>query len=88
MTYSSTLIDALPELGGDGPLPDAGVLEGALLSELARVRPSELERGVNLVGPHRDDIDLALGDCRCAATPATARDGRRRWPCGWAVTSC
>ncbi|WP_423921059.1 DNA replication/repair protein RecF [Frigoribacterium sp. 2-23] len=27
---------------------------------LARVRPSELERGVTLVGPHRDDLFLSL----------------------------
>jgi DNA replication and repair protein RecF len=25
------------------------------------VRPTELERGVNLVGPHRDDVELRLG---------------------------
>jgi DNA replication and repair protein RecF len=37
------------------------VLEAALLAELARMRSQELERGVNLVGPHRDDLDLALG---------------------------
>jgi DNA replication and repair protein RecF len=29
---------------------------------LARVRPQELERGVNLVGPHRDDLSMALGE--------------------------
>lgn len=40
---------------------DAGVLEAALLTELARVRSAELERGVCLVGPHRDDLDLLLG---------------------------
>ena len=62
MSYSSSLAEALPELGGTGAVPDTGVIEAALLSELARVRPAELERGVNLVGPHRDDIDLTLGD--------------------------
>jgi len=61
MTYSSSLAESLPELTAGGPPPEVGVLEAALLSELARVRPSELERGVNLVGPHRDDLDLALG---------------------------
>ena len=46
----------------DGPAAGAiGLLEAALLSELARVRPQELERGVNLVGPHRDDVELRLG---------------------------
>lgn len=46
-------------------LPDersVDVLEAALLNELARLRPQELERGVNLVGPHRDEIDLRIGD--------------------------
>jgi DNA replication and repair protein RecF len=32
-----------------------------LLSELSRMRPTELERGVSLVGPHRDDLILGLG---------------------------
>lgn len=41
---------------------ELGVLEAALLSELARVRSQELERGVNLVGPHRDELALTLGD--------------------------
>lgn len=38
------------------------VFEIALLEELARRRPAELERGVCLVGPHRDDLELRLGD--------------------------
>jgi DNA replication and repair protein RecF len=33
-----------------------------LLAELERVRSQELERGVSLVGPHRDDLELVLGD--------------------------
>jgi DNA replication and repair protein RecF len=38
------------------------VFEVALLEELARKRSAELERGVCLVGPHRDDFELRLGD--------------------------
>jgi DNA replication and repair protein RecF len=41
---------------------DAGALEEALLAELAKVRKQEIERGVCLVGPHRDDLELRLGD--------------------------
>lgn len=41
---------------------DAGALEAALLEELAAKRSAELERGVCLVGPHRDDLELRLGD--------------------------
>lgn len=38
------------------------VFEIALLEELARKRSAEIERGVCLVGPHRDDLELRLGD--------------------------
>lgn len=41
---------------------DAEYLESALLAGLARRRQAELERGVCLVGPHRDDLELRLGD--------------------------
>lgn len=41
---------------------DPAVYEAALLEELARKRTAELERGVCLVGPHRDDLELRLGD--------------------------
>ena len=47
--------EALPEGNRDREL-----LTAALLSELARVRPQEIERGVSLVGPHRDDVLLGL----------------------------
>ncbi|RMI34103.1 DNA replication/repair protein RecF [Nocardia stercoris] len=44
------------------PAPDdIEVLEAILLRELAAARGKELERGVCLVGPHRDDLDLLLG---------------------------
>jgi DNA replication and repair protein RecF len=41
---------------------NAEVFEAALLDALARRRDAELERGVCLVGPHRDDLELRLGD--------------------------
>ncbi len=40
----------------------AELFEAALLDALARRRGTELERGVCLVGPHRDDLELRLGD--------------------------
>ncbi len=40
---------------------DAGVIEATLLTELATKRQREIERGVSLVGPHRDDLELHLG---------------------------
>ena len=53
--YRSSLGEALPDT------QDREVLAAALLSELARVRPQEVERGVSLVGPHRDELVLSLG---------------------------
>lgn len=41
---------------------DRDALEAALLTALAVRRDAELERGVCLVGPHRDDLELRLGD--------------------------
>ncbi|MFB7860809.1 DNA replication/repair protein RecF [Streptomyces sp. NPDC056069] len=37
-------------------------LYGQLIAALADVRKQEIERGVTLVGPHRDDLLLKLGD--------------------------
>jgi DNA replication and repair protein RecF len=56
--YRSTLGDALPR----SERADVAELEAALLAEIARVRPQEVERGVCLVGPHRDELELTLGD--------------------------
>ena len=36
-------------------------LEEAILKAIATVRTSELDRGVCLVGPHRDELELAIG---------------------------
>ncbi|MFZ0834746.1 MAG: DNA replication/repair protein RecF [Mycobacterium sp.] len=41
---------------------DAGDYEAALLNALGARRGAELDRGVCLVGPHRDDLELVLGD--------------------------
>ncbi|MEZ0074509.1 DNA replication/repair protein RecF [Planotetraspora sp. GP83] len=38
------------------------VLEERLRAGLAQVRQAELDRGVTLVGPHRDDLLLSLGE--------------------------
>jgi DNA replication and repair protein RecF len=56
-------IDLPPEYGVPGGLPaDPEVLEASLLVALAKVRSSELMRGVSLVGPHRDELELAIGE--------------------------
>ncbi|MFY1635346.1 DNA replication/repair protein RecF [Solwaraspora sp. WMMB335] len=59
-------IGALPQDGTGpaeptGPAPDRPALESALLDALRQARRNEVERGVTLVGPHRDDLQLSLG---------------------------
>lgn len=41
---------------------DVETLSQELLGELGRRRQAELDRGMCLVGPHRDDLELRLGD--------------------------
>jgi DNA replication and repair protein RecF len=55
------------ERASAGPEPVEGSvskpdLEQAILTEIARRRPDELDRGVSLVGPHRDDLVCTLGE--------------------------
>jgi DNA replication and repair protein RecF len=42
------------------PGPDPAELEAALLAEVERRRNDELDRGLSLVGPHRDELLLSL----------------------------
>jgi DNA replication and repair protein RecF len=53
LEYSSSL--------GSGLAPDRDALAEAMLSAVAERRREELDRGVSLVGPHRDDLVLRLG---------------------------
>jgi DNA replication and repair protein RecF len=57
ITYRTSLGD---DVSADMPY-DRELLAARLLEALARARPQELERGVSLVGPHRDDLQLNLG---------------------------
>jgi DNA replication and repair protein RecF len=43
-------------------LTDVGRISDLYRSKLAIVRSKELERGITLIGPHRDDLVLLLGD--------------------------
>lgn len=52
--------DAADAAAGEGT--DRELLEAALLAALAARRDAELDRGMCLVGPHRDDLELRLGD--------------------------
>jgi DNA replication and repair protein RecF len=48
--------------GDAEPAADRGQLAQGLREALARSRPDELERGVCLIGPHRDDLELGIGN--------------------------
>ena len=61
-TYKSSLHEELAARIAAGEVPDIDELRTGLLDTLAEVRPNEIERGVSLVGPHRDDVVLSLGD--------------------------
>jgi DNA replication and repair protein RecF len=62
--YRGTLGASMPPEYGvpNGERADPEVLEAALLVELARTRAQEIDRGVSLVGPHRDELELLLGE--------------------------
>jgi len=63
LAYRSSLGEGMPASTPMSRLAggDREVLSAALLSELARVRQNEVDRGVSLVGPHRDELVLTLG---------------------------
>ena len=60
--YRSSLHDAAAEAIAGGAVPEPDELRTMLLETLAERRSQEIERGVNLVGPHRDDLVLGLGE--------------------------
>ena len=44
------------------PTPVLKLVEAALLDGMARRRKDEIDRGITLVGPHRDELQLQLRD--------------------------
>ena len=61
IAYRSSFELPTPLEGYDGWLPDRAQLAEAITAEVERRRADELERGVSLVGPHRDELVLHLG---------------------------
>ncbi|WP_017609420.1 DNA replication/repair protein RecF [Nocardiopsis xinjiangensis] len=57
LSYRSSMDPDGPE-----PAPDREALAVALRSAMAETRDRELQRGVSLVGPHRDELGLSLGE--------------------------
>jgi DNA replication and repair protein RecF len=60
--YRSSIAERLPPEYGTSSAAraDVDVLTEALLAALVAGRATELERGVSLVGPHRDELELVL----------------------------
>jgi DNA replication and repair protein RecF len=60
--YRSTIGESLPPEYGTSTAAraDLEVLTDALLAALAAGRDAELDRGVSLAGPHRDELELVL----------------------------
>ncbi|KNX38766.1 DNA replication/repair protein RecF [Luteipulveratus halotolerans] len=61
-TYRSSLYDEMATRIAGGEVPEQDALREATLETFAQVREQEVERGITLVGPHRDDLLLQLGD--------------------------
>ncbi|WP_327132816.1 DNA replication/repair protein RecF [Streptomyces sp. NBC_01343] len=62
LAYKSSAAGEAGRSVDDGGARTREELYEVLLSALAEVRKQEIERGVTLVGPHRDDVLLRLGD--------------------------
>jgi DNA replication and repair protein RecF len=63
ISYKSSLAGAMEAEGptaSDEGWSEPAVLEAQMLEAMGRLRPKEVERGVCLVGPHRDDVVLEL----------------------------
>jgi len=61
MTYRSSLREDMSRAIASGTVPEMDDLHDELLASLDAVRGNEIERGISLVGPHRDDVVLTLG---------------------------
>jgi DNA replication and repair protein RecF len=61
IAYKSSLREEISVAIAAGAVPEMQELHDELLASLEAVRVNEIERGVSLVGPHRDDVVLTLG---------------------------
>jgi DNA replication and repair protein RecF len=62
VAYRSSLREEMAAQIAAGAVPEMQELHDEILATLEQVRPAEVERGVSLVGPHRDDVVLTLGE--------------------------
>ena len=61
IAYKSSLREEASAALAVGAVPEMQELHDELLASLEAVRVNEIERGISLVGPHRDDVVLTLG---------------------------
>jgi DNA replication and repair protein RecF len=62
VSYRSSLREEAAAAIAAGEVPEIDQLREEMLAALEEARPREVERGVSLVGPHRDDVVLTLGE--------------------------
>ena len=62
MTYRASVRDEAAAAIAAGEIPTIEELHDELLASYEAAHAQEVERGANLVGPHRDDLLLSLGD--------------------------
>ncbi|MBM6403469.1 DNA replication/repair protein RecF [Phycicoccus sp. CSK15P-2] len=62
VAYRSSLREPTAARVASGEVPEIPELHAEIVDSLAEVRDQEVERGVCLVGPHRDDMVLTLGE--------------------------
>ncbi len=61
-SYRSSLREVSAVALAAGEVPETQALHDEILASLDEVRDQEVDRGVCLVGPHRDDLTLSLGE--------------------------
>ena len=62
VSYKASLREEFAARIAGGEVPELDEIHAELLETFAQVRSQEIERGVTLVGPHRDDVVLTLGE--------------------------
>ncbi|MGP4917710.1 DNA replication/repair protein RecF [Brachybacterium tyrofermentans] len=60
VSYRSSVLDELGTVPGD--LPSTREIHDAMLAMLSTRHDEEIDRGVSLTGPHRDDLEIRLHD--------------------------
>ncbi len=60
-SYRASVREAAAAAIAAGEVPEPDALRAELLAAFDEHRAAEIERGVTLVGPHRDDVHLSLG---------------------------